>query len=108
MSDLIDLRELINSRLDVVAVEKIDELIARAFEVEKKAWGHCPNCNQSVQVSIPDVTACAKALGELANQGKGKPRETVRHEVNVSMSLEEVRAAKLRLLEAHPELKEGA
>jgi len=106
-----DLRDALQAALDEYAdkPEKIQTLIAEAFELEKekRVWHTftCPECKttkkQEVTVSVPDFRERAKALEILLNQAKGKPPERVAVTVDLAgRSLEQLSDEELRVLAA--------
>lgn len=103
-----DLRERIDKILDAVPDDKIRELIDLALTSEKDSWATCTNCRHRIPIKIPDLGARAKMLEVLINQGKGKPKETVKKEVVLrrvdEMSVNELDDEERRILADYPEL----
>lgn len=112
-----DLREVLDEALDAQS-ETIKNLVEEAFKYERRKdiWVSvvCKHCGKMarypVTVELPDYKERVKALDLLMTQAKGKPKETVRHDVVISttnvenMSLAELEAEERRILEAHPDL----
>ena len=56
-----------------VAIEALKE----AVEATVRKWGYCPTCEAKVQIDFPDTRGLVDALKFLAEQGHGKPPETI-------------------------------
>lgn len=129
-----DLRVLLEEVFDELAVddkETIKQFVREAFTLERQREVWVPievtqtfkcKCGKtttrttkkkvSALVPIPDYRERARAIDLLLTQAKGKPRETVKHELNLGirqldeLTLDELDAEEARLLAAHPELEE--
>ena len=116
-----DIRELMEEAFDEIAGDDegaIKAFVREAFTLKKtKKYNRqvtCKDCGQSrmyqIEVEIPDYKERSKAIELLLNQAKGKPKETVKVQVDVGvrqvteMSLAELEAEERAILQAHPEL----
>jgi len=118
-----DIRELMEEAFDEIALddrESIKSFVREAFTLEKtkELWvpvtcKHCARVGKyPVTIGIPDYKERAKAIESMLNQAKGKPKETVKVQVDVGvrqlaeMSLDDLAAEERAILTAHPELAE--
>jgi hypothetical protein len=73
-----DLRADIAAALDGwLTPEQLKVLLDEILAIKKGARGWCPGCKKAVMVEISDAKAVVGAMADLANQGFGRPGETV-------------------------------
>jgi hypothetical protein len=93
-----DVRARISAALDDLPDETIRVLVSEALAAEKDTWVNvvCKECLHEARytVSVPNWKERAQVLEILANQGKGKPPETIRQTIGVGAikTLEELEA----------------
>lgn len=118
-----DMRQVMEEIVDEIAHENRDAIKASLLEAftltRKKKYNRmitCKDCGQSrmyaIEIEVPDLKSQTKAWQTALDQSKGKPKETVKVQVDVGvrpvteMSLAELEAEERAILEAHPELAE--
>lgn len=85
-----DYRDALSGVMDVkLTADQWEKLIDEVMATVKKVVVdfNCKKCGQAQRhpVEIPDAVNVAKGLSILGTDAKGKPAQTVRHDVNVSV-----------------------
>lgn len=118
-----DMRQMLEEIVDEIADESradIKDSLREAFTLKKKKTYNrqitCKDCGKSrmypIEIEIPDLKSQMNAIQVALDQAKGKPKETVKVQVDVGvrqiteMSLAELEAEERAILQAHPELAE--
>lgn len=118
-----DMREVMAEIVDEIAHENRDaikESLLEAFTLTlKKTYNRqitCKDCGQArmypIEIEVPDLKSQTNAWQVALDQSKGKPKETVKVQVDVGvrqlteMTLADLEAEEKAILNAHPELAE--
>ena len=113
MEEIVD--EIAHENRDAIK-DSLREAFTRTLKKTYKRQITCKECGQArmypIEIEVPDLKGQMIAWQVALDQSKGKPKETVKVQVDVGvrqwteMTLAELDAAEQAILTAHPELAE--
>jgi hypothetical protein len=68
--------------------EYLRELVSQVKDIQRQTRAWCPNCEQHVMVSVPDLPRVIMALTELLEQAEGKPGTASTEDGNITLIIE--------------------
>lgn len=86
-----DFRSTVANQLNRLAEEGLEDLIREVLSLTKEARVRCNHCGRNVHAQVNDAKAVVDALNNLANQGFGKPKETLEQTTRVDVTIGRIR-----------------